>query len=182
LRGERAADLHKKSWNYARKVRPPFMNNPRDDRNVGSFWEPRASMKKIFRAQNVFIVFVVAFVAWHAEFAYRKNNACSPEDHRIQSEADAIAVVKKKIVKDRSFSSQQFGSADEFVDSLREVENCCSAKRSRNIVGVIVWRVYLEADASAKYNRRTVYVEMSNCGKISHDESYKDVGDRETSP
>ncbi len=80
-------------------------------------------MKNIFRGRNVFFVFVVAFVARYVEFAYRKNNSCLPEDHRIQSEADAITVVKKKIVKDRSFSSQQFGSADEFVDSLREVEN-----------------------------------------------------------
>ena len=102
-------------------------------------------MKNIFRGRNVFFVFVVAFVARYVEFAYRKNNSCLPEDHPIQSEADAITVVKKKIVKDRSFSSQQFGSADEFVDSLREVENGCSAKRNRNIFGVIVWSVYLEA-------------------------------------
>jgi hypothetical protein len=139
-------------------------------------------MKKIFRARNVFILFVVAFVTWDAEFAYRRNSACLPEDHQIQSEVDAIAVVKKKIVKDRSFSSQQFGSADEFVDALREAENCCSAARARNIFGVIVWSVYLKAKASAKYNRRTVYVEMSNCGEIFHDASYKDVGDKETLP
>ena len=159
------------------------MNNPSESLNVGSFGEAEGkheedlSRKKCFRRLRCCIC-----CPWHAEFAYRKNNACSPQDHRIQSKVDAIAVVKKKIVKDRSFSSQQFGSADEFVDSLREGENCCGAKRSRNIVGVIVWRVYLEASASAKYNPRTVYVEMSNCGEISHDASYKDVGDRETSP
>ena len=139
-------------------------------------------MKNIFRGRNVFFVFVVAFVARYVEFAYRKNNSCLPEDHRIQSEADAITVVKKKIVKDRSFSSEHFGSADEFVDSLREVENCCSATRRRNIFGVIVWSVYLEANASAKHNRRTVYVQMSACGEIFHDASYKNVGDKETMP
>ena len=117
-----------------------------------------------------------------AQFAYRKNNICSLEDHPIQSEADAIAVVKRKIVKDSSFSSQLFGSASEFVDTLHETENCCSSARTRNIFGVIVWSVYLEAKSSAQYNRRTVYVEMSNCGEIFHDLSYKDVGDKETLP
>jgi hypothetical protein len=114
--------------------------------------------RKIVRARNVVLLFVVAFVIWDAEFAYRKNSICSLEDHPIQSEADAIAVVKKKIVKDRSFSFQLFGSAPEFVDTLHETENCCSAVRTRNIFGVILWSVYLDAKASAKYNRRTVYV------------------------
>ena len=68
------------------------------------------------------------------------------------------------------------------MDSLREVENCCSAERNRNIFGVIVWSVYLEANASAKHNRRTVYVQTSACGEIFHDASYKDVGDKETMP
>jgi len=131
----------------------------------------------------MFLALALLFVVWVADFAFRKNNICSLEDHAVQSEADSIAVVKKKIVKDRSFSSQQFGSADEFVDTLREAaENCCSATRTRNIFGVIVWSVYLKAKASAKYNRRTVYVEMSNCGEIFHDASYKDVGDKETLP
>jgi len=53
-------------------------------------------MKNIFRGRNVFFVFVVAFVARYVEFAYRKKNSCLPEDHRIQSEADAITVVKKE--------------------------------------------------------------------------------------
>ncbi|XSC45838.1 hypothetical protein ACF1BQ_007395 [Bradyrhizobium sp. RDT10] len=128
------------------------------------------------------LALAMLLVVWIADFAFRKNNICSLEDHAIQSEADAIAVVKKKIVKDRSFSSQQFGSADEFVDTLREAENCCSATRTRNIFGVIVWSVYLKAKASAKYNRRTVYVETSNCGEIFHDASYKDVGIKETLP
>jgi hypothetical protein len=139
-------------------------------------------MKEIFRTRNVFLASVLLVIVWMAEFAFRKNNICSLEDHAIQSEADAIAVVKKKIVKDRSFSSQLFGSASEFVDTLHETENCCSAARTRNIFGVIVWSVYLEAQASAQYNRRTVYVEMSNCGEVFHDKSYKDVGDKETLP
>lgn len=139
-------------------------------------------MKKTFRARNVFLALVVLLVIWDVEFAYRKNSACLAEDHRIQSEVDAIAVARKKIVKDRSFSSELFGSASEFVESLDNTENCCSASRTRNIFGVIVWSVYLEAKPSANHNHRTVYVEMSNCGEIFHDGSYKHVGDKETSP
>jgi hypothetical protein len=117
-------------------------------------------------------------VVWDVEFAFRKNNICSVEDHSIRSDSDAIDVAKRKIVKDSFFSSQSFGSAHEFAGALDETENCCSATRARNIFGVIVWSVYLEAKASAEYNRRTVFVEMSNCGDIFRDFSYKDVADR----
>jgi len=136
-------------------------------------------MKKAIRPRNVFLLIVLSLVVWDVEFAFRKNNICSLEDHSIQSESDAIDVAKRKIVKDSFFSSQFFGSAHEFVGALDETENCCRATRARNIFGVIVWSVYLEAKASAKYNRRTVFVEMSNCGDIFHDFSYKDVADRE---
>jgi hypothetical protein len=136
-------------------------------------------MKNIFRGRNVFLFVLLSLVLWHVEFAFRKNNICSVEDHSIQSELDAIDVAKKKVVKDSFFSSDAFGSAHEFVESLVETENCCSAERARNVFGVIVWSVYLTAKATAKYNRRTIFVEMSNCGEIFHDFSYKDVADRE---
>lgn len=132
-------------------------------------------MRKIMRGRNVFLLFVILLLLWIVDFALRKNNICSLEDHVIQSNTDAIAVARKKIVKDRSFSSQSFGSAHEFEGTLDETENCCSATRARNIFGVIMWRVYLKAKASDKYGRRTVFVEMSNCGEIFHDLSYKDV-------
>lgn len=134
-------------------------------------------MKKIIRPRNVFLALALVLVVWIAEFANRKNNLCSLEDHPIKSEADAIAVAKRKIVKDSFFSSQMFGSAPEFVDSLHETENCCSAARARTIFGVIIWSVYLKARASAQNDRRTVHVAMSNCGEIFHDLSHKDVGD-----
>lgn len=89
------------------------------------------------------------------------------EDHPIQSELDAIDVAKKKVVKDSFFSSELFGSAHEFVESLVDTENCCSAERTRNVFGVIVWSVYLTARATAKHNRRTIFVEMSNSGQVS---------------
>ncbi len=121
---------------------------------------------------------LLSLILWCVEFAFRTNNFCPVEDHSIQSEPDAIDVAKKKVVKDRFFSSDSFGSAHEFVESLVEIENCCSATRARNGFGVIVWSVYLTAKATDKYNRRTIFVEMSNCGQISHDSSYKDVADR----
>jgi hypothetical protein len=45
---------------------------------------------------------------WFAEFAYR-TNSCGPGDHVIQSETDAIEVAKKKMVKERKFSSERAG-------------------------------------------------------------------------
>jgi len=135
-------------------------------------------MKNIFRARNFVLLVLLSLILWSVEFAFRKNNVCSIEDHLIQSELDAIDVAKKKVVKDRFFSSDAFGSAHEFVESLVDTENCCGAERSRNGFGVIVWSVYLTAKATAKYNRRTIFVEMSNCGQIFHDFSYKDVADR----
>ena len=134
-------------------------------------------MRKILRARNFVLLVLLSLILWHVEFAFRKNNICSVDDHSIQSEVDAIDVAKKKVVKDRFFSSDAFGSAHELVESLVETENCCSAERSRRGFGVIVWSVYLNAK-TAKYNRRTIFVEMSNCGLIFHDFSYKDVAER----
>lgn len=88
---------------------------------------------------------LLSLILWYVELALRKNNICSVEDHSIQSEPDAIDVAKKKVVKDKFFSSDAFGSAHEFVESLVEAENCCSAERTRNGVGVIVWSVHLTA-------------------------------------
>ena len=59
------------------------------------FTRLKASMKKIVRRENVFPALALLLVVWMAQFAYRKNNICSLEDHPIQSEADAIAVVKR---------------------------------------------------------------------------------------
>src|SRR5262245_24690162 len=88
---------------------------------------PESSMRKIIRGRNMFLLIVVVILLWHIEFAFRKNNICSVEDHAIQSNADAIVVARKKIVKDRYFSSASFGSAHEFEGTLDETENCCSA-------------------------------------------------------
>lgn len=132
-------------------------------------------MGKILRARNVVLLLVGLLVVWFTHFAYRKNNVCSADDRPIQSRLDAIEVAKMRIVKDRSFSSDSFGSAHEFVDSLDETENCCRAVRTRTIFGVIVWIVDLRTKASTRYRDRIAHVEMSNCGEIFGDDSYKDV-------
>jgi len=46
-----------------------------------------------------------------------RTNSCATGDHVIRSETDAIEVAKKKIVKSSYFSSEEFGSAPDFVDS-----------------------------------------------------------------
>lgn len=107
-------------------------------------------MKRAFRARNFVLLVLLSLTLWHVEFAFRKNNVCPVEDHAIQSELDAIDVAKKKVVKHSFFSSDRFGSAHEFVESLSETENCCSAERTRRGFGVIVWSVYLNAKATAK--------------------------------
>ncbi|MFG3591914.1 hypothetical protein [Bradyrhizobium sp. RDI18] len=144
-------------------------------------------MKKIFRARNVFLALTVSLVVWIVQFVYRTNNFCGPGDHPIQSEADAIAVAKTKMVKNPFFSSERFGSAPDFVDALERAENCCNAIRSRNMLGSIFWDVYLGASISTTPNTgiywrasrsaqsHTALVAMSNCGVISTSDSYKDA-------
>lgn len=97
------------------------------------------------------------------EFAFRMNS-CGPGDHVIQSEEDAIDVAKRKIVKDPRFSSSSFGSAPDFVDDLKETNNCCSAVKTRNYSFVVVWEVRLFAQTAARSNQRIAVAMLSNCG------------------
>ena len=60
-------------------------------------------MKKIFRTRNVIFALALSSFVWIAQFVYRTNNFCEPEDHPIQSEADAIAVAKRKMVRESVF-------------------------------------------------------------------------------
>jgi hypothetical protein len=143
-------------------------------------------MKKAIRPRNVFLALALLLLVWVAQFSYRTNNYCGPGDHPIQSEADAIAVAKKKLVKNPFFSSERFGSAPDFVDALERTGNCCNAIRSRNIIGLIFWDVYLGASISTRPNTgiywrpsrseqsHTALVAMSNCGVISTSYSCKD--------
>lgn len=149
------------------------------------FPRSRISMKKIIRPRNVFLALTLLLLVWVAQFSYRTNYYCGPGDHPIQSEADAIAVAKKKMVKHPFFSSEDFGSAPDFVDAVERTENCCHAVRSRNILGLIFWDVYLGARARPSaslypgmptdFFSHSALVAMSNCGSISTSDSYIDV-------
>ncbi|MFG3591913.1 hypothetical protein [Bradyrhizobium sp. RDI18] len=131
-------------------------------------------MKKILRPRNVFLgliaLLLALWIGFVAEFSYRMNS-CGPGDRVIQSEVDAIEVAKKKIVKDARFSSNRFGSAPDFVDDLSEMENCCSAVRTRNYSFVVVWEVNLFARTAARPNPRHATVMLSNCGSYIFAES-----------
>lgn len=140
-------------------------------------------MRRIRRAvqitKNAVLLLValasVVLIGECVKFAYRTNNICGPGDHIIQSEADAIEVAKKKIVKYPQFSSSKFGSALDFVDSLSDMEDCCGATRSRNAFFVITWEVSLAAQTAARPNRRFAMVSLSNCGEVFSDNSYIDA-------
>jgi len=69
------------------------------------------------------------------------------------------------------YSSQRFGSARDFVDSLDQTDDCCGATRTRNRYGVIEWEVVLVA--KAEWSRRSALVVFSNCGEVATDEGYK---------
>lgn len=84
-------------------------------------------------------------------------------------------MAKKKIVKSSYFSSERFGSASDFVDSLSEVEDCCDAIRYRTSFFVIVWEVSL-SNGTHGPKHRFAKVFLSNCGTIFTHESYIDAG------
>jgi hypothetical protein len=132
---------------------------------------------KKWRASGIFLLLSVGLIVGDcASFAYRLINVCGPGDRFIRSEADAIEVAKKKIVKNSHFSSQRFGSATDFVESLSDQENqenCCDAIRFRTAFLVIVWDVSLSQRTG---NSRFVKVFLSNCGTIFTGESYIDPG------
>jgi hypothetical protein len=138
------------------------------------------SMMKIIRPRNVLLALTLL-----AQCSYRTNYYCEPGDHPIQSEADAIAVAKRKIVERGLFGSESFGSVSDFVDAVERTEDCCHAIRSRNILGFITWDVYLGARMrpSARlypgmptdFFSHSVLLDMSNCGSIATENSYKIV-------
>jgi hypothetical protein len=143
-------------------------------------------MRKIRQIRNVALAVALSLFVWVAQSVYRTNNYCEPGDHPIQSEEDAIAVARRKMVKTPFFSSERFGSAPDFVAALDRTEDCCKAIRSRNILGLIFWDVHLGASISAvpsgmywrasrSAQSHTALVVMSNCGTISTSDSYKDA-------
>lgn len=127
------------------------------------------------------------YVVANVEYARHINSSCSADGRPIVSEADAIAVAKKRIVKNPFFSSDRFGSAPDFVDALDQ--ECCDATRSRSIYGLVSWDVDMETRLPPEPNPhpelngmkvirrvvRSVHVSMSNCGEIFIGDSYKHI-------
>ena len=135
-----------------------------------------ARIANTFRPRNMVLLFGVLLAIWIAQFAYRNNNVCSPGDRIIQSDTDAIEVAKNKLVKDPFFSSQEFGSASEFIDAFHQTSNCCQAVRRRTLFFVIVWDVFLVAETPAK--RLTAQMGLSNCGTIFAETKFKAIEPR----
>jgi hypothetical protein len=108
-----------------------------------------------------------------ALFSYRLNNVCDPGDHIIGSEADAIETAKSRILQAHYGS---YGFFDEKPGSIdySHTDNCCAVIRSRNIYGVIVWRISLRGLTLGEMTTRDVsaYVALSNCGSVFKDESF----------
>ena len=113
-------------------------------------------LKKIFRVRNVFLLLLALVLADLATFGYRMNS-CGPGQHVIESEADAIEVAKKIAVgvEDPEFNPR-------FLDALSKAKNCCRTTRTRTVLLVIVWEVYLNSG-----DGRFANVMLSNCGDKS---------------
>ena len=137
-------------------------------------------MRRVFRIRNILsallvllVLFAIADTAW---FAYRLNNLCGPGDHIVRSETDAIETAKVRIFRAHYGSHGKPGYLDEkpaLVD-FSHTDNCCSVLRTRNIYGVIVWKVSLDGETIGEPKKRKVgvYIELSNCGAVFDDDSF----------
>jgi len=131
---------------------------------------------RIFRPGNVALLVGVLLAVWIAQFAYRTNNVCSPGEHILQSDTDAIRVAENRLVKDPFFSSEKFGGAPEFLDALHKTSNCCQVIRRRTFFFVIVWDVFLVAETPTK--RLIALMGLSNCGAIFAETKFKAIEPR----
>jgi hypothetical protein len=122
------------------------------------------------------LLLVGLVVAADGLFAYQLNNVCSPGDHVIQSEGEAIKQAQIRIIRARYGSHGVPGYIDEkpgYAD-FGKTENCCEAAKSRNIYGVIVWEVFLHGQTIDEPKVRNVSAQMSlsNCGAVFIDDSF----------
>jgi hypothetical protein len=135
-----------------------------------------SSYGKMFRPRNMVFVLGTLLAVWVAQFAYRQNNICSPGEHILQSDTDAIEVAKTRLVKDPFFSSEEFGSALDFLDALCQTRNCCEVTRRRALFLVTMWDVYLVAETPTK--RLIAMMGLSNCGAILAETKFKAIEPR----
>ena len=130
----------------------------------------------MFRPRNMVFLLGTLLAVWVAQFAYRQNNICSPGEHILQSDTDAIEVAKNRLVKDPFFSSQEFGGAPEFLEALHQTSKCCEVVRRRTFFFVIVWDVFLVAETPTK--RLIALMGLSNCGAIFAETKFKAIEPR----
>jgi hypothetical protein len=144
---------------------------------AASFMKGKSSMRRMLRARNVFLLLFFllaeAVVVWIGEFVYRLNNDCGTGEHLIQSEADAIETEQGRVLQARYGAFDVLHEKPAFVD-FSHADNCCTAPRTRNIYGVIVWEVLLNGEAVGEPVKRYVSAQMSlsNCGAVFKDDSF----------
>ncbi len=132
-------------------------------------------MKKIFRIRYFFLVLAILIVGWIGEFVYRTNNSCGPGEHIIQSDVDAVETAKRQTFKARYGSHGIPGYIDEMPGSVEyDQAGCCTVRRSRTIIGVIIWEVSLRGETTGEPKKRYVdaLMELSNCGAVFDEVSY----------
>ncbi|WJR76456.1 hypothetical protein [Bradyrhizobium sp. NP1] len=139
----------------------------------GQRWTAR--LRKIFRPRNWFLVLLVLVVGWHVRFAYRTNYVCGPDEHIIQSDADAIKQAQKLMFKAHYASHGISGYIDEkpYIADFSQAD-CCTVRRVLSANGVIVWKVSLDGETIGEPRPRHVSADilLSNCGAVFDDDSY----------
>ncbi len=136
-------------------------------------------MRKVFRTRNFFLLLVsvllLLIVGDLVAFAYRKNS-CGPGDHVLLSTDDAIKQAEIRISRARYGSHGVPGYVDEKPDlvDFGQSRDCCGATRSRNIFGVVIWKVYLDGETIGEPKKRHVSAAMnlSNCGAVFDEDSF----------
>ncbi len=116
----------------------------------------------------------VLLLGLHVYGVYEANNVCGPDRHIIRSEADAIEAAKNQTFKASYMPHGIPGYEDTkpgILDYSR-TDNCCSAKRTREWSGLIVWEVMLEGETyESKRRYGGAYMALSNCGVVFQDMS-----------
>jgi hypothetical protein len=133
-------------------------------------------LRKIFRWRNFFLALAALIVGFVANFTYRLNNVCEQGDHIIQSEDDAIKQAQMRIGKARFYYPHErpgyIDTKPHVADFSRSRIDCCSAVKTRSILGVIIWKVNLsggETIGEPKKREVGARMELSNCGLVSTD-------------
>lgn len=144
-------------------------------------------MRRIRRASRIAkraflslaVLVVILRIGSGIEFAYRTNNICEPNEHILQSEADAIEVAKEWVSKLPIYDSREFGSGVDVVDAMNQATDCCYAVRTRKYNFVIVWEVATGAEKGNEHY--SAHMDLSNCGAIFADTLFTMMQQKKTS-